>query len=143
MLGFLTLWGLALAGGLDFSVGVQGKGEVQFLSSLGLSFDFDPFWLRAGVRFGAPSGVLAEAGAAFWLPLPWIRPYLGGGAALGLTERDPEGGYRVAVGEVGYAVAFAGVTLPSRGYLPYLEYARYLGSPGFDRYTVGFVMEVY
>jgi len=135
--------GLAYASGLDFSVGVRGEAGLRFLSSLGMSLELEPFWLRAGLRFGAPSGVLAEGGAAFLLPVPLLQPYLGAGAAVGLTVHAEDGGYRLAVGEVGYAVVYAGLSLPERGYRPYLEFARYLGEPGFDRYTVGFVMEVY
>ncbi len=143
LLVFVLLVALGYASGLDFSVGVRSEAGTRFLSSVGVSLELEPLWLRGGLRFGAPSGVLAEAGVAAFLPVPLVRPYLGAGAAVGLTEQAESGDYRLAVGEVGYAVVYAGLALPERGYRPYLELARYLGEPGFVRYTVGFVMEVF
>jgi len=139
---FLSL-SLALASGLDFSVGVREESGRQFLSSVGLSVNAHSLWFRLGVRFGAPNGVLAEGSVAYLLPTPMLKLYGGGGYALGLTERDSDGGYRFAVGEVQQPFLLVGLALPDRGYRPYLEAAYYLGENAFVRYCVGFVMEVF
>ncbi len=142
----LVLWvflSLALASGLDFSVGVREASGRQFLSSVGFSLDAGPLWLRLGVRFGAPNGVLAEGSAVYLLPTPVLKLYGGGGYALGLTRRESDGSYRFAVGEVQHPFVLVGLAWPDRGYRPYLEAAYYLGEDAFVRYSVGFVMEVF
>jgi len=134
---------LALAGGLDFSLGVRETGTRQFLSLVGLSLDAGPLWFRAGVRFGAPNGILAEGSVAYRMATPLLSLFLGGGPALGLTVREEGGRYRFAVGDARYALFFAGLALPDRGYRPYLEAAYYLGDEPFARLSLGFVMEVF
>jgi len=133
---------LALASGFDLSVGVRAEPELRFLSGLGVALEAAPWTLRGGLRFGAPSGILAEGEVDFALPVPVVRPYLGVGAAAGLTARQGDGRFEVALGRVGYALFTLGASLPARGYRPYLEATYYLGNPGFARYSAGFVLEV-
>ncbi len=134
---------LALASGLDLSVGVRDAPGLRFLSGLGVALEAAPWTLRGGLRFGAPSGILAEGSAAFSLPVPLVAPYLGAGAAAGLTVQQGDGSYTFALGQAGYAFFFAGLALPARGYRPYLEAAYYVGSASFVRYSVGFVLEAF
>ena len=139
----LLIWlHLAWAGGLDLSLGVREGVADQFLPGVGLVFDLDPLVARVGVCLGAPSGALVEAGLDYLLDAPLVNPYLGAGAALGLTAREGSGDYRLAPGEVGYALLRLGVALPKRGYRPYLEAVRYLGPEPFTRLSMGFWLEV-
>ncbi len=134
---------LALASGFDLSVGVRAEPSLRFLSGLGLAVEAAPWTVRGDLRFGAPSGVLAEGRVTFDLPVPVLTPYLGVGAAAGLTVRSGDGTYQLALGRVGYALVTLGVALPARGYRPYLEATYYLGTPAFARYSVGFILEAF
>jgi len=137
----LVVLSLAWASGFDLSVGVRAEPSLRFLSGLGLAVEAAPWTVRGGLRFGAPSGILAEGRVTFDLPIPILTPYLGVGAAAGLTVRSSDGSYRIGLGQVGYALVTLGVSLPARGYRPYLEATYYLGAPAFARYSVGFILE--
>ena len=134
---------LTLASGLDLALGLRRPGEGSFTSFVGADLDLGGLALRGGLRFGVPEGMVLEGLGLYYLPVPILTPYLGGGAAFGLSQRTGDG-YRLAPGAINYLVGVLGLALPERGYRPYLEAAYYLGGRGdFVRYSVGFAMEVF
>ncbi len=141
---FLGFSLVARAGGLDFSVGVPSAGSDQFMAQLGGRLEVPGLELRAGLLLGSPGGILAEGVVILPASMPMVSPYLGFGAAIGVTASDGGGVYRIELGRQAYAVFLAGVALPARGYRPYWEVAYYQGtSVNFTRFAMGFVMEVF
>ncbi len=138
-----VLFGLALATGLDLGFSVRNGPNGAFMGSAGVSADLAGLRVRGALVLGAPEGWLASGEVLYALPGLVLRPYLGGGVALGLTARAEANALTLAIGERVYALATAGVAFPERGYRPYLELTQFLGEAPFTRVTVGFVMEAF
>ncbi|GEM87121.1 hypothetical protein [Meiothermus granaticius] len=140
----VVLTGLSLAGGLDFGVSVRNGPNGSFMGHLGVYLEGFPVDFRSQLVFGAPQGLFLSGEVLYPLPIYLLlRPYLGGGLAVGLSAYTADSELRLRFGGSVYGILTAGVQFPSRGYTPYIELSQYVGSDTFTRFTVGFISAVF
>lgn len=136
--------GLSLAGGLDFGLSVRNGPNGTFMGHLGLYLEGSPFNFRSQLVFGAPQGLFLSGEVLYPFPVYLLlRPYLGGGLAVGLSAYTADSELRLRFGGSVYGILTAGLQFPSRGYTPYVELSQYVGSDTFTRFTVGFISEFF
>ncbi|MCS7058455.1 MAG: hypothetical protein NZ849_00610 [Meiothermus sp.] len=136
-------WGLGMAGGADLGFSVRNGPNGNFMGHLGVYLDGVPVDFRSQLVLGSPGGLYLSVEAVYLPPLYLLlRPYLAAGLALGITGYTSQNELRLRFGERIYAVFSLGLQFPERGYRPYLELSQVVGSESFQRFTVGFVVEL-
>ncbi|RIH90004.1 hypothetical protein Mlute_00123 [Meiothermus luteus] len=139
----LLFWGSGRAGGADLGFSVRNGPNGNFMGHLGMYLDGFPVDYRSQLVLGSPGGLYLSAEAVYSPPLYLLlRPYLAAGLALGITGYTAQNELRLRFGERWYAVFSLGLQFPERGYRPYLEFSQVVGSESFQRFTVGFVVEL-
>lgn len=132
----------ALASGPDLGFSVRSGSNGNFMGHLGWYIDGYPLDIRTQLVFGSPEGVFLSGEVLYTLPaLLFLRPYVAGGLAMGLTGYAAGNELRIRFGERFYAMATVGVQFPDKGYRPYVEVSQYIGSESFQRFTVGFIVQ--
>lgn len=136
--------GAAFAGGLDFGLSVRNGPNGSFMGYLGLYLDGSPIDFRTQLVFGAPQGLFLTGEVLYPIPVyVLLKPYLGGGLALGLSAYTADSELRLRFGGSFYGILTAGVQFPDRGYKPYVEVSQYIGGDVFTRFTVGFIADLF
>lgn len=140
----VVVCGFSLAGGLDFGLSVRNGPNGNFMGHLGFYLEGYPVDFRSLLVVGAPQGLFLSGEVLY--PLPFyvlLRPYIGGGLAVGLTAYATNSELRLRFGGSVYGILTAGVQFPDRGYRPYVEVSQYIGSDTFTKFTVGFVANLF
>ena len=134
--------GSGLASGTDIGFSIRNGSNGNFMAHIGFYLDGYPIDFRSQLVFGSPEGVFITGEVLHTFPaFLFLRPYIAGGLAMGLTAYTTANELRIRFGERFYAIGTVGVQFPARGYQPYLEISQYIGSENFQRVTVGFIVE--
>lgn len=131
-----------VASGFDLGFSVRNGPNGNFMGHFGLYFDGYPLDVRSQLVFGAPEGLILTGEALYNLPaFLFLRPYVAGGLAMGLTSYTTGNELRIRFGERFYAIGTVGVQFPDRGYRPFVELSQFIGSESFQRFTAGFIVQ--